>query len=79
MAADFWRLALRQMQVRASGLEERVKEMIDVGHDYFIPIACLISVLFSARYIASSLVMKPASQICRMESSINCIPCFLPV
>ena len=38
MAADFWRLALRQMQVRASGLEEHVKEMIDVGHDYFIPV-----------------------------------------
>ena len=45
MAADFWRLALRQMQVRAFGLEERVKEMVDVGHDYFSPSACLISCL----------------------------------
>ena len=42
MATDFRRLALRQMQIRASGLEENVEELVDVGHGYFTLSACLI-------------------------------------
>ena len=49
MAADFRWLALGEMQVRASGLEENMEELVDVGHGYFNPSAWLMSVLFSAR------------------------------
>ena len=35
------------MQIGAFRLEEDVEELIDVGHGYFSPSACLMSVLFS--------------------------------
>ena len=49
MATDLRRLTLREMQIRAFGLEENVEELVDVGHRYSRPSACLMSVLFSAR------------------------------
>ena len=49
VTTDFRRLTLREMQIGAFRLEENVEELVDVGHGYFSPSACLMSVLFSAR------------------------------